>query len=226
MASVGEPVVVVQAADEHRHPGRAERAPELVVGSARDGDGADEARAHGEVRDHEAARGGSCRRRRTGRPRRLAPWASRRRRSGTRRRGTDPLERAVPEEVLVRASVRRRRSLDQGHRAEVRVVDPAGVGRKVGRAHRPDDAVVERDRRDRDRAGDDERCGHGDVGEARAESRRRGDARHGSCDERHDQRAVSDPNSLLEPEDAEQERRVLLEVADRVRRQRHAHRST
>ena len=82
--------------------------------------------------------------------------------------------------------------------------------------------MVERDRAERDRARGDDRRADGDPGEPRLERGAGGEAGEHGRAERDRKRAVADADRLLEPEDAHQERRVLLEVADRVARERHA----
>ena len=102
------------------------------------------------------------------------------------------------------------------------MVDPARVRGDEGRAHAAHDVAVERDRAERGGDGSRQRREHREACEHRPEADRDGEAGEHAGGDRHDQRAVADPDRLLEAEDREQERRVLFRVADRVARERHA----
>ena len=81
---------------------------------------------------------------------------------------------------------------------------------------------VERDRAEGSCYGREERGDDRDAREDRPEADGDGKAGQHARRDGDDQRAIADPDRLLQPEDREQERRVLLRVADRVAGERHA----
>jgi hypothetical protein len=195
--------------------------PELVVGPARHHLRARQLRPDGEVRDGERPAHGLPAEQEPAvvghRHARVAERVDRRGLVEER----EPGQRAVPEELLVRAGVGSGRGLDQSCVPDAGVVDPARVRWQEGRAHVRGDAVVERDRADGDGAGGDERRAHGDPGEPGAEGSARGEAGERGRGQGDEERPVADADGLLQPEDAHQERRVLLRVADGVAGERH-----